>query len=62
MDFTSEQNTENSDQTNASDKLFNVAGKFLALAELVGNQVYLAVLFQYFHFMMDIFLLMLRVL
>ena len=34
MDFTSDYNTENSDQTNASGSLFNVAGEPLALAEL----------------------------
>ena len=56
MDFTSEQNVEDSNQTNTSDRLFYVAGEASALAELVGNQVYLtswhllaAVLFQYFH-------------
>ena len=30
MDFTSDHNTENSDQTNASGSLFNVAGEPLA--------------------------------
>ena len=30
MDFTSEQNAENSNQTNTSDKLFDVAGDALA--------------------------------
>ena len=57
MDFTSEQNVEDSNQSNTSDKPFYVAGEASALAELVGNQVYLtswylitvAVLFQYFH-------------
>ena len=53
MDFTSEQNAEDSNhQTNTNDKLFDVSGEALALAaELVGNQVWLptAVLFQYFH-------------
>ena len=37
MDFTSDLNTENSGQTNASGSLFNVAGELLALAELVGT-------------------------
>ena len=35
MDLTSDHNTENSDQTNASGSLFNVAGEPLALIELV---------------------------
>ena len=40
MDFTSEQNAEVSNyQTNTNDKLFDVSGEALALAELVGNQV-----------------------
>ena len=40
MDFTSEQNSEDSNhQTNTNDKLFDVPGAALALAELVGNQV-----------------------
>ena len=39
MDFTSEQNVEDSNhQTNMNDKLFDVSGE-AALAELVGNQV-----------------------
>ena len=40
MDFTSEQNVEDSNQTNTSDKLFYVDGEASALAELVDNQVY----------------------
>ena len=40
MDFTSEQNAEDSNyQTNTNDKLFDVSGEALALAELAGNQV-----------------------
>ena len=40
MDFTSEQNAEDSNhQTNTNDKLFVVSGEALASAELVGNQV-----------------------
>ena len=36
MDFTSRQNTENSNQTDTSEKLFDVAGGPLLLAELVS--------------------------
>ena len=39
MDFTSKQNTENSNPTNTSGKLFNIAGEPLALSESAGNQV-----------------------
>ena len=31
MDFSSEKNTENSNQTNTSDKLFSVAGELVGL-------------------------------
>ena len=52
MDFTSEDNVEDLNQTNTSEKQFYVAGK--ALAELVGNQVYLtphnsSFISEYFH-------------
>ena len=43
MDFTSEKNVEDSNQTNTSDKSFYMAGEALALTELVGNQVYLTI-------------------
>ena len=40
MDFNSEQNAEDlNHQTNTNDKLFDVSGEALAVAELVGNQV-----------------------
>ena len=41
MDFTLEENVEDSNQTNKSGKLSYVAGEALALAGLVRNQVYL---------------------
>ena len=40
MDFNSEQNAEDlNHQTNTNDKLFDVSGEALAVAEPVGNQV-----------------------
>ena len=40
MDFTSEQNAEDSNhQTNTNDKLFDVSKEVLILVELVGNPV-----------------------
>ena len=40
MDFTSEENVEDSNhQANTNNKLFDVSGEALALAELVGNEV-----------------------
>ena len=53
MDLNSGQNTENSNQTDTSDKLFNVARGPLVLAELVPKCLVV--------FMMDSLLLMLTV-
>ena len=39
MDFTSEKNGDSNNQTNTNDKLSDVFGEALALAELLGNQV-----------------------